>query len=98
MKMEDFILSVINKVIVTSQLSDGDTIDVSVKSVDKPLSQVNRIELDRRIRQSIIPALDDTLYMKIRLTLGKSKDNWNKIKTVTELNEILDKIFKEQVC
>lgn len=92
--MEDFNLSVINKVIVTSQLDDGDSIDVSVKAVDKALTHDDKAELLRRIQQSIVPHLDETLYMKVRLTNGKNKDNWNKIKTVSELNAILDKIFQ----
>lgn len=87
-------MSVINKVIVTSQLEDGDSIDVSVKAVDRPFSSEDRKELDKRIAQSIIPELDSTLYMKIRLTKDKKKDNWNKIKTTAELKALLDKIFE----
>lgn len=86
-------MSVINKVIVTSQLENGDSIDVSVKEIDRPLTNEDRIKLNARIRHSIFPNLDDTLYIKVRLSLGKKKDNWNKIKTVTELDDILDKIF-----
>lgn len=95
MKLEDFILSVINKVIVSSQLENGDSIDVSVKVTDKPLSIENREELDKKIQQSIVPALSETLYMRVRVTIDKKKDNWNKIKTIEELNNVLDKVFKQ---
>lgn len=95
MKLEDFILSVINKVIVSSQLENGNSIDVSVKVTDKPLSIENREELDKKIQQSIVPALSETLYMRVRVTIDKKKDNWNKIKTIEELNNVLDKVFKQ---
>lgn len=95
MKLEDFILSVINKVIVSSQLENGDSIDVSVKATDKPLSIENREDLDKKIQQSIVPALPETLYMRVRVTIDKKKDNWNKIKTIEELNSVLDKVFKQ---
>lgn len=61
-------MSVINKVIVTCRLKTGDDIDVSVKATDKPLGSKERKELDRRIAQSILPEVEDTLYYKIRLT------------------------------
>ena len=93
--MEDCILSVLNRVIVSSQLDNGDSIDVSVKAIDRALSSKDRSELDSRIQQSIIPYLDDALYLRVRLTMGKTKSNWNKIKTVAELNKILDEIFSE---
>lgn len=86
-------MSVINKVIVTSQLQDGDTIDISVKAIDKPLSEKEKISLLKKIEHSLKPRLDDTLYMKIRLTKANKKDNWNKIKTLDELITILDDIF-----
>lgn len=94
MKRRNYILSVINKVIVTSQLETGDAIKVSVKAIDQPLSSKNRAELDRRISHSIVPEVDRTLYFTIRLKRDKKKDNWNKIKTITELNAILDAIFE----
>lgn len=89
-------MSVINKVIVTCRLETGDDIDVSVKAVDKPLGAKERNELNRRITQSILPCTDDTLYYKIRLTKDKKKDNWNKIKSLIEVNTILDDIFLEE--
>jgi hypothetical protein len=89
-------LSVINKVIVTCRLETGDDIDVSVKAVDKPLGTKEREELNRRIIQSILPYTDDTLYYKIRLTKDKKKDNWNKVKSLAEINSILDSIFLEE--
>lgn len=89
-------MSVINKVIVTCRLETGDDIDVSVKAVDKPLGAKERDELNRRITQSILPCADDTLYYKIRLTKGKKKDNWNKVKYLAEINNILDSIFLEE--
>lgn len=89
-------MSVINKVIVTCRLETGDDIDVSVKAVDKPLGSKERKELDRRIVQAIVPHADDTLYYKIRLTKDKKKDNWNKVKTLAEINTILDSIFLEE--
>lgn len=89
-------MSVINKVIVTCRLETGDDIDVSVKAVDKPLGTKEREELNRRIIQSILPCTDDTLYYKIRLTRGKKKDNWNKVKSLAEINSILDSIFLEE--
>jgi len=89
-------LSVINKVIVTCRLETGDDIDVSVKAVDKPLGAKEREELNRRIIQSILPYTDDTLYYKIRLTKDKKKDNWNKVKSLAEINGILDSIFLEE--
>lgn len=92
--MEGFTLSIINKVIVTSQLENGDTIDVSVKAIDKALTSKEKSDLCKRIKNSIIPHLDDTLYMKVRLTRDRKKDNWNKIKTIEELMTILDNIFE----
>ena len=89
-------MSVINKVIVTCRLETGDDIDVSVKAVDKPLGAKEREELNRRIIQSILPYTDDTLYYKIRLTKDKKKDNWNKVKSLAEINGILDSIFLEE--
>lgn len=89
-------MSVINKVIVTCRLETGDDIDVSVKAENKPLSTNERKELDRRIVQAIIPHTEDTLYYKIRLTNNKKKDNWNKLKTLAEVNSILDNIFLEE--
>lgn len=89
-------MSVINKVIVTCRLETGDDIDVSVKAVDKPLGTKEREELNRRIIQSILPYTDDTLYYKIRLTKDKKKDNWNKVKSLVEINSILDSIFLEE--
>lgn len=89
-------MSVINKVIVTCRLETGDDIDVSVKAENKPLATKERKELDRRIVQSIIPHAEDTLYYKIRLTNNKKKDNWNKLKTLSEVNSILDNIFLEE--
>lgn len=89
-------MSVINKVIVTCRLETGDDIDVSVKAVDKPLGTKEREELNRRIIQSILPCTDDTLYYKIRLTKDKKKDNWNKVKFLSEINSILDSIFLEE--
>lgn len=89
-------MSVINKVIVTCRLETGDDIDVSVKAVDKPLGVKEREELNRRIIQSILPCTDDTLYYKIRLTKDKKKDNWNKVKSLAEINNILDSIFLEE--
>lgn len=89
-------MSVINKVIVTCRLETGDDIDVSVKAVDKPLGTKEREELNRRIIQSILPCTDDTLYYKIRLTKDKKKDNWNKVKSLAEINSILDSIFLEE--
>ncbi len=89
-------MSVINKVIVTCRLETGDDIDVSVKAVDKPLGTKEREELNRRIIQSILPYTDDTLYYKIRLTKDKKKDNWNKVKSLAEINSILDSIFLEE--
>lgn len=89
-------MSVINKVIVTCRLETGDDIDVSVKAIDKPLGSKERKELDRRIAQSILSKVEDTLYYKIRLTNNKKKDNWNKIETISEVNSILDSIFLEE--
>lgn len=89
-------MSLINKVIVTCRLETGDDIDVSVKAVDKPLGTKEREELNRRIIQSILPYTDDTLYYKIRLTKDKKKDNWNKVKSLAEINSILDSIFLEE--
>lgn len=89
-------MSVINKVIVTCRLETGDDIDVSVKAADKPLGSKERKELDRRIAQSILSKVEDTLYYKIRLTNNKKKDNWNKIETISEVNSILDSIFLEE--
>lgn len=89
-------MSVINKVIVTCRLETGDDIDVSVKATDKPLDSKERKELDRRIAQSILSKVEDTLYYKIRLTNNKKKDNWNKIETISEVNSILDSIFLEE--
>lgn len=89
-------MSVINKVIVTCRLETGDDIDVSVKAVDKPLGAKEREELNRRIIQSILPCTDDTLYYKIRLTKDKKKDNWNKVKSLADINRILDSIFLEE--
>lgn len=89
-------MSVINKVIVTCRLETGDDIDVSVKAVDKPLGTKEREELNRRIIQSILPCTDDTLYYKIRLTKDKKKDNWNKVKSLADINRILDSIFLEE--
>lgn len=89
-------MSVINKVIVTCRLETGDDIDVSVKAENKPLATNERKELDRRIVQAIIPHTEDTLYYKIRLTNNKKKDNWNKLKTLAEVNSILDDIFLEE--
>lgn len=89
-------MSVINKVIVTCRLETGDDIDVSVKAVDKPLGAKEREELNRRIVQSILPCTDDTLYYKIRLTKDKKKDNWNKVKSLADINRILDSIFLEE--
>lgn len=89
-------MSVINKVIVTCRLETGDDIDVSVKAVDKPLGAKEREELNRRIIQSILPCTDDTLYYKIRLTRDKKKDNWNKVKSLADINRILDSIFLEE--
>lgn len=89
-------MSVINKVIVTCRLETGDDIDVSVKAVDKPLGTKEREELNRRIIQSILPYTDDTLYYKIHLTKDKKKDNWNKVKSLAEINSILDSIFLEE--
>lgn len=88
-------MAVINKVIVSSQLENGDSIDVSVKATDKPLSSKNRDDLNKKIQQYIIPALSETLYMRVRVTIDKKKDNWNKIKTIKELNGVLDKIFEQ---
>lgn len=90
-------MSVINKVIVTSRLEDGNDIDVSVKAQDRPLSAKDRAELDSRIKHSIVPNISETLYLKVRLqsgTMGRNKDNWNKLHTIDDLNEVLDKIFK----
>ena len=89
-------MSVINKVIVTCRFETGDDIDVSVKATDKPLGSKERKELDRRIAQSILSKVEDTLYYKIRLTNNKKKDNWNKIETISEVNSILDSIFLEE--
>lgn len=89
-------MSVINKVIVTCRLETRDDIDVSVKATDKPLGSKERKELDRRIAQSILSKVEDTLYYKIRLTNNKKKDNWNKIETISEVNSILDSIFLEE--
>lgn len=89
-------MSVINKVIVTCRLETGDDIDVSVKATDKPLGSKERKEFDRRIAQSILSKVEDTLYYKIRLTNNKKKDNWNKIETISEVNSILDSIFLEE--
>lgn len=89
-------MSVINKVIVTCRLETGDDIDVSVKATGKPLGSKERKELDRRIAQSILSKVEDTLYYKIRLMNNKKKDNWNKIETISEVNSILDSIFLEE--
>lgn len=91
-------MSVVNKVIVTSRLETGDDINVSVKAEDRPFSSTDRKELDRRIAQSIIPNVENSLYFKIRLqqgVKGKDKSNWNKLKSIAEVNAILDEIFKD---
>lgn len=91
-------MSVVNKVIVTSRLETGDDIDVSVKAEDRPFSSIDRKELDRRITQSLAPNIESSLYFKIRLqhgVNGKEKSNWNKLKSLDEVNAILDKIFKD---
>lgn len=87
---------VINKVIVTCRLETGDDIDVSIKASDKPLGAKERKELNKRIVQAILPHSEDALYYKIRLTKDKKKANWNKIKTLAEVNNILDDIFLEE--
>lgn len=92
--MEVIILSVVNKVIVTIQLQDGDSVDVSVKAVDKPLTGENKFDLVKKIEHSIKPKLDDMFYMKVRLTRDNKKDNWNKIHSMEDLMSILNGIFE----
>lgn len=90
-------MSVINKVIVTSQLRTGDSIDVSVKALDRPFTDEDRQLLDTRIKQSIVPKIDDTLYFKVRKRSGingKVKDNWNKIKSLADLSQLLDSVLE----
>lgn len=85
---------IINKVIVLVRLESGDSIECSVKVNDKKLSAKERKELDKRISQKIIPFVDESLYFTVRISIDGKKDNY-KVKTLMELNSVLDSIFKE---
>ena len=85
---------IINKVIVLVRLESGDSIECSVKVSDKKLSAKERKDLDKRIIQKIIPFVDESLYFTVRTSIDGKKDNY-KVKTLMELNSVLDGIFKE---
>ena len=90
-------MAIINKVIVSSRLESGDSIDVSVKAVDKPLSLEDKALLERNITSKILPHVEDTLYFSVRKQSGlsgKNKENWNKLKTINDVNKVVNEIFE----
>lgn len=80
------------KVIVLARLETGNEITVSVKSEGKPLTSSHKNELQRRIKDDLVPVADDTLYYTIRLNTNGKKDNW-KVKNFAQLLEVIDGIF-----
>ena len=82
-----------NIVKLMARLENGDSILVSVKANDKPLSSKDKQTLLSKYNKSIKPVLEDVLYFTIRTTINDNKDNW-KCSSPDEVFSVLDCIFK----
>lgn len=49
-------------------------------------------KLKRAVSQKIKPALDDSIYFTVRVTLNNIKDNW-RCTSVNELNSVIRGVF-----
>lgn len=81
-----------NKVIVMLRLDDGDDKKVSIKAVDRNLSNEDKLELIERINHVLKPDDSNKLYYTIRATIRNKKYNW-KEKTLNSVLERLEEVF-----
>lgn len=89
-------MSVVNRVVVTCRLENGETVDVSSKAVGRGYNEKDVKLLQEKLERNILTKVEDTLYYQVRTWSGeggKDRKNWSRIATVDELREILLKVM-----
>lgn len=89
-------MSVVNRIIVTCRLENGDDIDVSAKVVGRSYSVEDVQKLNGAISKKIVPHVEDALHYQVRTWSGnggKERRNWAKIKTLAELEQVISEVM-----
>lgn len=89
-------MSVVNKIIVTCRLENGDSIDVSAKVENRNFSADDASKLLAGIEKKIVPHVEDTLYYQVRTwsgNAGQKRLNWKRLPTLDSLHKVIEEVM-----
>ena len=89
-------MSVVNRILVTGRLENGDAVDVSFKVTNRGYSTKEIDKFKQRIEKELVPRVDDTIYYQVRTWSGnggRKRRNWSRIKTLGELIEVISDVM-----
>lgn len=90
-------MSVVNRILVTCRLENGNTVDVSFKVTNRGYTADEATKFHQRLEKEIAPLVDDTLHYQVRTwggNAGKDRKNWSKVPTMEKLYEIVSEVMK----
>lgn len=89
-------MSVVNRIIVTCRLDNGDGIDVSAKAINRGFTQEEFEHVRAQIKKEFTPCRDDTLYYHVRARSGingRDRRNWSRVLTLEELDKVVREVM-----
>lgn len=89
-------MSVVNKIIVTCRLENGDSIDVSAKVENRNYSADDVAKFMASIDKKIVPCVEDTLYYQVRTwsgNAGQKRANWKRVPTLDALQKVIKEVM-----
>lgn len=89
-------MALVNRVIVSCRLENGDSLDVSTKVVGREFNVDDANKLGVKMARLFGPCVEDTLYYQVRSWSGedgKVRRNWTKLKTQDALSDALKEVM-----
>lgn len=89
-------MSLVNRVIVTCRIENGDSIDVSVKALGRDYNKDDVQKLGMKMAKLFGQHTDDTLYYQVRSWSGeggKTRRNWSRLRKADELSDVLKDVM-----
>lgn len=89
-------MSLVNRVIVTCRLENGDSLDASVKADGRAFNSSDVEKLAMKMNKLFNTHADDIIYYQVRTWSGDGgavRKNWARIKTTEELETVIKEVM-----
>ena len=92
-------MSLVNRIVVTCRLENGDTVDASAKITGKQYSDADKRKLLDKIDKQFRPCVEDTLYYNVRTWSGengKERRNWSRVPNLEALLGVVEEVMGDE--